>query len=138
MLSVEKSISVKNNIILLDASALLASILKESGAKQVDQAISTGCVITLTNLAEVVTVMTRKGYFQEDIDALVKTINTQNITKDIASLAGQLETITHIHGLSLGDRVCLATGLLYNMEILTADKVWKKLKLPDVTIKLIR
>jgi len=40
-------------------------------------------------------------------------------------------------GLSLGDRACLATGLIEKMPVMTADQVWKKLPL-SLEIKLIR
>ena len=37
----------------------------------------------------------------------------------------------------LGDRACLATELIENMPVMTADQVWQKLSLP-LDVRLIR
>jgi len=54
-----------------------------------------------------------------------------------ADQAGELCQITAALGLSLGDRACLATGLIEKMPVMTADQVWQRLTLP-LEIKLIR
>ncbi len=51
--------------------------------------------------------------------------------------AGNLITKTRPLGLSLGDRACLALGIVLRAPVYTADKLWKKLKL-GVPIHLIR
>ena len=40
-------------------------------------------------------------------------------------------------GLSLGDRACLALGLMSNKTVVTAERLWSRLKL-GVAIEVIR
>jgi hypothetical protein len=54
-----------------------------------------------------------------------------------AQLAGQLAILTQNHGRSLGDRACLAAGIVLDARVLTADTAWRKLS-PGVEIVLIR
>src|SRR5437667_105017 len=58
-------------------------------------------------------------------------------TAEHAEAAGNLITKTRPLGLSLGDRACLALGIVLRAPVYTADKSWKKLKL-GVPIHLIR
>ncbi len=54
-----------------------------------------------------------------------------------ADLAAQLWARTRTHGLSLGDRACLATGILARGRVLTAERAWTKLDV-GVRIEAIR
>jgi PIN domain nuclease of toxin-antitoxin system len=60
------------------------------------------------------------------------------------SLAGALKTAeilsrqTRSHGLSLGDRACMATALLLQLPVVTAERNWVSLCVPDLQIELIR
>jgi len=54
-----------------------------------------------------------------------------------ADLAAQLWGRTRRHGLSLGDRACLATGILARVRVLTAERAWTKLDV-GVRIETIR
>ena len=54
-----------------------------------------------------------------------------------AKIVGALVAQTRRFGLSLGDRACLALGILLKAPIYTADKTWKNLKL-SVRIHVIR
>jgi len=54
-----------------------------------------------------------------------------------ADKAGELWQITSPFGLSLGDRACLATGLVEQTSVMTADKIWQELTLP-LEIQCIR
>ena len=54
-----------------------------------------------------------------------------------ADKAGELWQVSAPFGLSLGDRACLATGLIENMPVMTADKAWQKLPL-SLVIQLVR
>lgn len=55
----------------------------------------------------------------------------------MARLAAELREHTRHLGLSLGNRACLALGLLHGGPILTADRDWAKLDL-DMEIEVIR
>jgi len=54
-----------------------------------------------------------------------------------AELAGILVPRTARLGLSLGDRICLATAITRGLPILTADRAWASVPL-DVEVELIR
>ncbi|MFZ2404208.1 MAG: hypothetical protein WAW41_03655 [Methylobacter sp.] len=54
-----------------------------------------------------------------------------------ADKAAELWQITSPLGLSLGDRACLATGLIEKMPVMTADQIWQKIPLP-LDVSLIR
>ncbi len=54
-----------------------------------------------------------------------------------ADKAGELWQITSPFGLSLGDRACLATGLVAQTSVMTADRIWQELTLP-LEIQCIR
>ena len=78
-------------------------------------------------------------------------VDTQGLLEDIASLglafvpfsavqaetAGRLGERTGRHGLSLGDRACLALGLDRGETVYTADRVWLHLNL-GVEVEAIR
>lgn len=75
-------------------------------------------------------------------DAACKNLETLGLrfipfNRQHADKAGELWSMTAPFGLSLGDRACLATGLIEKMPVMTADQVWKKLPL-SLEIKLIR
>jgi len=49
------------------------------------------------------------------------------------------ETINSSYGLSLGDKYCIALGILMDKPIYTADKIWKQFESQlSVKINLIR
>ncbi|MDX2049565.1 MAG: hypothetical protein SFT93_00070 [Rickettsiaceae bacterium] len=63
--------------------------------------------------------------------------------KELALFAGRLAGITKDYGLSCGNRVCIATGIEYNMTIYTTDSIWNETKntcpaMKDADIRLIK
>lgn len=60
-----------------------------------------------------------------------------DFTAEQAKIAGDLVAQTRSLGLSLGDRACVALGILLRAPIYTADKAWKKLNV-GVRIHVIR
>ena len=56
---------------------------------------------------------------------------------DMARLAGSLKPATKKLGLSLGDRCCLALGSLRGDTVVTADRLWAKLKL-GIQVEVLR
>ena len=52
-------------------------------------------------------------------------------------IAAELYTSSQKYGLSVGDRARLALAIDNKTKVYTADKVWKKLKLP-IDVVLIR
>ena len=128
---------VKNRI-LFDASALLTIIQQEKGIELLEN-VASQAIINSVNYSEVISVLIRKGMPQE---IALDTISS-SITEVIpflrveAELAGKMISETSKLGLSFGDRACLATGLLYGLEIYTTDTTWKELNLKGLKLKLV-
>ena len=126
------------NRVVLDASAFLAFANNEAGADVVAAAI-TNSVMSTVNVAEVISVLVRRGVPRARAGALIMRsgIQIESFAFAQAEEAGALITETAELGLSLGDRACLSLGLRSGTEVLTADVAWTNLKLP-VRIKSIR
>jgi PIN domain nuclease of toxin-antitoxin system len=119
------------NKIVLDASALLALLNQEPGADALTPELLSAAAISTVNLAEVHGKLVARGLSPDDAweAALGPIREAIPFTADHARLVGDLIAQTHPLGLSLGDRACLALGLVLKAPIYTADKSWKKLKL---------
>lgn len=115
---------------ILDASALLAYLQQEHGCLQVEQDLSTAFMSTV-NWCEVVQKLRARSV---DDNAVYKNLVILGLrfipfNMEHADKAAELWKITAPFGLSLGDRACLATGLVEKMSVMTADKIWQKLPL---------
>ena len=124
--------------IIFDSSAILALLKMEQGheivAENLDRAI-----VSSVNFSEVVTVLARKGFGQEEVIRSLKEtfLNIEEFDTEQAIIAAKLDEVTKTHGLSLGDRACLALAKSRNLPVLTADKIWQELDL-GVEVQLIR
>ena len=126
--------------VVLDASALLAALLGEPGADQVDAQID-GAQITAVNLAEVVGHFARAGADRVRIEALLAGLPLTFVPPDeaLAVEAGMMRPFGKPFGLSLGDRFCLAHAKRTGATALTSDGEWAKAAGPlGVKIVLIR
>jgi ribonuclease VapC len=126
------------NKIVLDASALLAVLNRELGADKLTSEMLSTATSSTVNLAEVQGKLVSLGLAPGDAwEATLSPIREATaFTAEHAEAAGNLITKTR-PGLSLGDRACLALGIVLRAPVYTADKSWKKLKL-GVPIHLIR
>jgi len=125
-------------VIVLDASALLALVFQEAGTAVVEQHLAESCMSTI-NLAEVLAKVARDDM---DVAALREGLERSAIEWvpfgfDDAEQAALLVPATRAHGLSLGDRACLALAKARNLPVLTGDKAWAKVDV-GVEIRLIR
>jgi PIN domain nuclease of toxin-antitoxin system len=117
---------------MLDASVVLADLLGEGTSDIYLEALEAGALLPAINLAEVATTLRRAGASTADV---VDIASAQNIvvvplTEDIALMAAELEAIAAPLGLSLADRVCLATSEVFgSTHLLTTDRAW--LELPE-------
>ncbi len=125
---------------LLDASALLAVIFEETGAELVLSALKEGSAISAVNAGEVAACL-----FQEDwdLEEVLLAFNQLGVTvlpfdAETAITSGSFRKATRKLGLGLGDRACLATAYKEKCPVLTADKAWTRLELPDVAVTCIR
>lgn len=113
---------------LLDASAILAFLHDEPGADAVADALSAPaeCRMSAANHAEVVAKCLDRGVAEEAVGILLTELGYRVIAVEAedGDLAGRLRLLTRQQGLSLGDRLCLATARRLACPVLTADRPW--------------
>jgi PIN domain nuclease of toxin-antitoxin system len=121
---------------VLDASALLAYLRDEPGATVVADAIAAGAAISTVNLGEVFSRIADRGADPGDVarqmtdrGLLDGAITVEPFTSADAIEVGRTRPMTRKHGLSLGDRACLALARRLRLPTVTADKTWAKLDL---------
>jgi ribonuclease VapC len=127
------------NRVVLDASALLAILNQEPGAEALTPELLSGASISTVNLAEVHSKLVSRGLSPDDAweAALGPIREAVPFSAEHARLVGDLVAQTRPHGLSLGDRACLALGVALKAPVYTADRSWKKLKV-GARIHIIR
>jgi len=129
---------------VLDASAFLAYLRDEPGADVVADAIADGASISTVNLGEVFSRVADRDADPADLarqmtdrGLLDGAITVEEFTSVDAVEVGRLRPLTREHGLSLGDRACLALARRLALPAVTADTVWSKLDL-ELTLRQIR
>lgn len=124
--------------VILDASAVLASINREPGGDVVDSVFD-DAAISAINLAEVVSKLVDNGLTIEDIEAVIRDLPCEVIDFDEAAAisTGLLRSVTRANGLSLADRACLVLACREGVPALTADRAWARLDL-GVEIRMLR
>jgi PIN domain nuclease of toxin-antitoxin system len=117
--------------IVLDASALLALLNQEEGARKLTPELLRDASVSTVNLAEVQTKLVREGADPDEAWelAFAPVSEAQPFSSDQAKIAGTLVKETQPLGLSLGDRACLALAIALQAPVYTTDRVWKNLKL---------
>lgn len=128
---------------LLDASAVLAYLHEEAGADDVGAALASAapCLMTAANHAEVVGRCLDRGVAEEVVEPMLAELGYQvlPVTAEDGALAGRLRSLTRTLGLSLGDRLCLASAKRHGGIVLTTDRPWLELAAPlGLDIRCIR
>ena len=123
---------------VLDSSAVLALLWSEPGAENVAASIQNARV-SAVNLSEVVARLVDRGMAPADARHAIRglELRVDVFDTELAIEAGLLRTATRAHGLSLGDRACLALAARLEAEALTADRAWSGTDV-GVEIRLIR
>lgn len=124
---------------ILDASALLALLQGEPGSERVSEALDNGS-ISAANFSEVAAKLIQFDVPEKEVVSVLRSFDLDIIPvdEDIALLAGSLIKQTREIGLSLGDRICLATAIRRAEPAVTADKVWSKLDHKGLDVIVIR
>jgi ribonuclease VapC len=127
------------NRVVLDSSVLLALLNREPGADKLTLELLSHATSSTVNLAEVQTKLVSEGLGPDVAweNTLSPIRDAMPFTEEQAKIAGSLIAQTRTLGLSMGDRACLALGIVLNAPIYTADRSWKSLKL-GVRINVIR
>ena len=130
---------MSSEIVVLDASAVLALLQNEAGAEKLTLKLLASSTISTVNVAEVHTRLVRGGGSIGSAweDALAPLSHIAPFTLEQAKIAGDLVLKTRTRGLSLGDRACLALAISLNAPVYTSEQVWKGLDV-GVPIHLIR
>lgn len=114
-------------LVVLDASAVLAYLHGEPGWTTVENALITqACAVTAANQAEIVARSLDRGVAADAVMTILAELGYAviDITAVDGQEAGMLRPATRLHGLSLGDRLCLSVARRVNAAVLTADRPW--------------
>ena len=124
--------------VVLDASAVLAMLLREPGADTVRGSMS-DAFLSAVNFCEVVTKLIDRGISPDQAAFVTACLGITIIAFDEAqaAAAARLRALSKGLGLSLGDRACLALALSKGAPALTADRAWLALN-PDIKVIAIR
>jgi ribonuclease VapC len=126
------------DVVVLDASAILAAIFGEDGGEKV-QEITSKCLLSTVNLEEIRTRLLDRGHDALDIAAYLRLFKLEivDFTHAQSIESSNLRSLTRGAGLSLGDRACLALAKERNAVAVTTDKQWGKVDVA-VRVELIR
>ena len=112
---------------VLDASAILALLFNEPNSDTVATALQhERCMVTAANHAEVIAKLLDRGLSPPDVAAALSALPMQVIDSTAADgeAAGYMRSASRAIGLSLGDRLCLATAQRLGGGVITADRAW--------------
>ncbi|MDJ0714971.1 MAG: type II toxin-antitoxin system VapC family toxin [Prochloraceae cyanobacterium] len=123
---------------VLDASALLAFLNKETRHERVGEAIA-NYVMSAVNMSETIAKLIEVGMPQKEIELVLAYLSCEvkSFELEDAIATAKLRQLTRSLGLSLGDRACLALGVKLGLTVLTADRAWSSLTL-GIPIEIVR
>lgn len=125
---------------VLDASALVALVLRERGGDVVAQIATAGAVTSATNMAETLTVCRRKGHRQPSDELLADLcelgVRVEPVTEEdcleIAYLLRRSDELKaqrpDLGSLSLADATCFALGRRLGLPVVVSDTTWEILE----------
>ena len=118
---------------------MLAVLNHEPGSDKLTTEMLNHAVGSVVNLAEVHTKLVSRGGDPDEAweDTLSAIRQAVPFDEEQARIAGGLVAQTRALGLSLGDRACLALGLVLKAPVYTTDRSWKNLRI-GVRIHVIR
>ena len=132
------------NRIVLDASAVLAMILKEPGGERVDGLLDAAelgsavqIAISSVNWCEILTRMQREklSLSGETLSAILAGVEVVPFGRAEAEVAAAY--VDFSRALSLGDRACLALAKSKRATAWTTERLWSQCQV-DVPVELIR
>lgn len=124
--------------VVLDASAILALLRRETGAERV-AGVLRNAKVSAVNLAEVGSFLTRSNHPMAEVRAALGSLRLDIVSFDEEQSmeVARLYPSTRPAGLSLGDRACLALAHLMGLPAMTTDQTWATLAL-GIEVEVIR
>lgn len=121
-----------------DASALLVVLNSEPGADPLASELGEA-VISAVNLSEVIAKLADAGVPEAALREALAGLPLEVVPFDEGSayVAGLLRPATRKHGLSMGDRACLALARALRLPAVTADRSWAALD-HGVELRIVR
>jgi PIN domain nuclease of toxin-antitoxin system len=124
---------------VLDSSALLALLFVEPGWETAAASLGR-CALSSLNYSEVIGKLVQRG---EELPEAIRIADELELSviawdADLAREAADLSALAWTHGLSLGDRACLATARHLRRPVLTAERNWRRLPDLGIEIRVIR
>lgn len=128
------------NLIVIDASALIATLRNEIRADSVDDDLD-GAIISAVNFGEAAQRQYRDGKTRTDMRDLANELGlvVVPVNTELALDAADIREIGRAAGLSQADCICLALAKREGVAALTGDRKW--LEIADavgVEVRLIR
>ena len=128
------------SVVVLDASALLALLKRETGADVVAASLDQA-VIGSVNLGEAAQIQYLHGWQRQDFEVAIALteIAVVPVSQQVALDAADFRELARKNGISQADCLCLALAKGERAVVLTADRDW--LKIADaigVLVRLIR
>jgi ribonuclease VapC len=130
-------------VAVLDASALLALLLEETGGRRVADVVRDGAFVSAVNWAEVLTRLVQAG--GDPVTAAARALPSGDAgllslvpyDDEQARETARIWVKTQRLGLSLADRAALALARVRGLPVLTSDRAWRSLHL-SIKIEVIR
>jgi len=124
--------------VVLDASAVLALLNRETGWQNAEAVLGDGCISSV-NVCEVLARLVERGVPEKAAWEIFHALELESFPFDDAQAreAARLRAGTRKHGLPLGDRACLALARSLKRPALTADRAWSNLD-AGVDVRLLR
>lgn len=125
--------------VVFDASAVIALLRGEPGAAVVAGRVGQAAM-SAVNLQELVKALILRGLAIPVIEEMVQELRLDLHAHDreAAFAAARLTEATRLHGSGLGDRSCMALAMKLGLPVLTTDRAWAKLKIPGLTVEVVR
>ena len=124
---------------VLDTSVLLAYLKQEVGGDVLQHYLEGDCYLSVVNQIEFYSYFVRVGLQVDEAEWFIDQmgISIKPLDEMQVALAARMLDTTKSHGLSLGDRVCLALAISLATPVITADRLWSNVK-TDAEIVQIR
>ncbi|AWI91975.1 VapC toxin family PIN domain ribonuclease (plasmid) [Methylobacterium sp. DM1] len=125
--------------VVFDTSAVIALLRGEPGAALVASRVGQAAM-SAVNLQELVKALILRGVTLSVIEEMVQELRLDLHAHDreAAFAAARLTEVTRHHGSGLGDRTCMALAIKLGVPVLTTDRAWAKLTIPDLTVEVVR